>query len=114
MNKQDFEGNKPIEAADKQTYFTTKGLSDYLLIPEQSLRRWVLNNEIPYCRIHGVIRYRLSEIEKWIDKNKEKLMPFMTKKQENELFSETDNAEAETANLEELEVCETAESGETK
>jgi excisionase family DNA binding protein len=49
-----------------ETYFTTKGLSEYLKIPEQSIRRWVLNNEIPFHRIHNVIRYRLSEIDEFI------------------------------------------------
>ena len=56
-----------------ETYFTTKGLSEYLKIPEQSIRRWVLNNEVPYRRIHNVIRYRLSEIEAWVGENKGKL-----------------------------------------
>jgi hypothetical protein len=96
-----------------ETYFNTKGLSDYLLIPEQSIRRWVLNNEMPYCRIHGVIRYRLSEIEIWVDENKEKLNPFMTKKQENELFNEAGNTEAVTTNEEGQEAA-TVENGETE
>jgi hypothetical protein len=112
MNSQDFDGNQIIQGAGMNTYFTTKGLSDYLKIPEQSLRRWVLNNEMPYCRIHGVIRYRLSEIEKWVDENKEKLMPFMTKKQENELFNEADNTEA--ASVEELQELEAAETEEAE
>jgi excisionase family DNA binding protein len=57
----DFEREAGVE-----TYFTTKELSGYLKIPEQTIRRWVLKNEIPYNRIHGVIRYRLSEIETWV------------------------------------------------
>jgi hypothetical protein len=100
-----------------ETYFNTKGLSDYLLIPEQSLRRWVLNNEIPYYRIHGVIRYRLSEIEKWVDENREKLNPFMTKKQENEMFNEAENTEAaspEASNVEEGQETVTVENEETE
>jgi excisionase family DNA binding protein len=61
--------------AGVETYFRTKELSGYLKIPEQSIRRWVLNNEIPFHRIHSVIRYRLSEIETWVEereKRKEK------------------------------------------
>jgi hypothetical protein len=40
-----------------ETYLTTKGLSEYLKIPQQSIRRWVMNDEIPYCRIHRVKAY---------------------------------------------------------
>jgi excisionase family DNA binding protein len=50
-----------------ETYFNAAELAAYLKVAEQSLRRWVLNNEIPYHRIHSVIRFRLSEIEKWVD-----------------------------------------------
>jgi excisionase family DNA binding protein len=54
-------------------YFNTKELSDYLRIPEQTIRKWVLKNEIAYIRIHNIIRFRLSEIEKWIDNNRDKV-----------------------------------------
>ena len=50
-----------------ETYLNTKELGEYLHIAEQTIRRWVMNDEIPYHRIHNVIRYRISEIEKWID-----------------------------------------------
>jgi excisionase family DNA binding protein len=70
------EGNGYLNAAAKfaaakgdgmETYFNAAELAAYLKVAEQSLRRWVLNNEIPYHRIHSVIRFRLSEIEKWVD-----------------------------------------------
>jgi excisionase family DNA binding protein len=51
-------------------YFNTKELSEYLRVPEQTIRRWVLDNEIAYVRIHNLIRFRLSEIEKWVDGKK--------------------------------------------
>ena len=76
-----------------ETYFTTKGLSEYLKIPEQTIRRWVMNNEIYYIRIHNVIRYRLSEIEAWIDENKEKLPSVQEGGKEKDLFSETEEGE---------------------
>jgi excisionase family DNA binding protein len=50
-----------------EIYFNTAELAAYLKVAEQSIRRWVVNNEIPYHRIHSVIRFRLSEIEKWVD-----------------------------------------------
>jgi excisionase family DNA binding protein len=77
-----------------ESYFTTKELSDYLKIPEQSIRRWVLNNEIPFHRIHNVIRYRLSEIEAWIGNNKDKLPSCAGSGSEGDLFNETEAGEA--------------------
>ena len=50
-----------------ETYMTIEELADYLKLAEQTIRRWVLNREIPYHKIKKVIRFRVSEIEKWID-----------------------------------------------
>ena len=88
-----------------ETYFTTKELSEYLKIPEQSIRRWVLNHEIPFHRIHNVIRYRLSEIETWIGNNKNKLTDGADNEIENSLFKENaDSGEmTETAGVSALE-----------
>ena len=50
-----------------ETYLTIEELADYLKLAVQSIRRWVLNREIPFHKIKKVIRFRLSEIEKWIE-----------------------------------------------
>jgi len=50
-----------------ETYLTIEELAGYLKIAEQTIRRWVLNREIPYHKIHKAVRFRLSEIEKWVD-----------------------------------------------
>ena len=50
-----------------ETYLTIEELADYLKLAEQTIRRWVLNRDIPYRKIRKVIRFRLSEIEKWIN-----------------------------------------------
>ena len=50
-----------------EIYLTIEGLAKYLQLAEQTIRRWVLNREIPYHKIKKVIRFRLSEIEKWVD-----------------------------------------------
>jgi excisionase family DNA binding protein len=50
-----------------EVYLTIEGLAEYLKLAEQTIRRWVLNREIPFHKIKKVIRFRLSEIEKWID-----------------------------------------------
>jgi excisionase family DNA binding protein len=49
-----------------ETYLTIEELAHYLKVAEQTIRRWVLNREIPFCKIKKVIRFRLSEIEKWV------------------------------------------------
>jgi len=50
-----------------ETYLTIEELAGYLKVAEQTVRRWVLNREIPYRKIHKAVRFRVSEIEKWID-----------------------------------------------
>jgi PTS system nitrogen regulatory IIA component len=50
-----------------ETYLTIEELARYLKVAEQTIRRWVLNREIPFRKIKKVIRFRLSEIEKWVD-----------------------------------------------
>jgi PTS system nitrogen regulatory IIA component len=50
-----------------ETYLTSNELADYLKLTEQTIRRWVQNGEIPFCKIKSVIRFRVTEIEKWID-----------------------------------------------
>ena len=50
-----------------ETYLTIEEMAVYLKLAEQTIRRWVLNREIPYRKIKKVIRFRVSEIEKWID-----------------------------------------------
>jgi excisionase family DNA binding protein len=50
-----------------ETYFTIEELAKYLNYSEKTIRKWVLNREIPFHKIHKTIRFRLSEIEKWVD-----------------------------------------------
>jgi excisionase family DNA binding protein len=50
-----------------ETYLTIEELASYVKLSEQTLRRYVLNREIPYRKIKKVVRFRLSEIECWID-----------------------------------------------
>ena len=91
-----------------ETYFNTKELGEYLHIAEQTIRRWVLHNEIPYHRIHSVIRYRLSEIEMWVDGHKEKVPAFSDSQNEDALFDETEAA----GSIEKEQGTETAETAE--
>jgi excisionase family DNA binding protein len=55
------------EGGGMETYLTIAGLAEYLKISEQTVRRHVLNKTVPYHKIHKAVRFRVSEIEKWID-----------------------------------------------
>jgi len=50
-----------------ETYLTIEELAEYLKLAVQTIRRYVLNKEIPYHKIKKVIRFRLSEIEAWVE-----------------------------------------------
>ena len=50
-----------------ETYLSIEELAEYLGIAEKTVRKWVLNRDIPYRKIMKVIRFRLSEIEEWIE-----------------------------------------------
>jgi excisionase family DNA binding protein len=50
-----------------ETYMTIAELAEYIKLAEQTVRRYVLNKTVPYHKIQKVVRFRLSEIEKWID-----------------------------------------------
>jgi excisionase family DNA binding protein len=52
---------------DMEVYLTIEELAAMLKLAEQTIRRYVLNRVIPYHKIRTAIRFRLSEIEKWID-----------------------------------------------
>ncbi|MDR1895221.1 MAG: helix-turn-helix domain-containing protein, partial [Prevotellaceae bacterium] len=46
---------------------TIAELAGMVKLSEQTIRRYVLNRSIPYHKIKKAVRFRLSEIEKWID-----------------------------------------------
>ena len=58
-----------------ETYLTVQELAGHLKLGKQSIRRWVYNREIPYHKIKKVIRFRLSEIENWVDNGAETPTP---------------------------------------
>ena len=50
-----------------ETYLSIEELAKYLSVAEKTIRKWVLNENIPYRKIQKVIRFRLSEVERWIE-----------------------------------------------
>ena len=74
-----------------ETYLTIEELASHLKLATQTIRRWVLNREIPFHKINKVIRFRLSEIEKWIENGAK--IPSSERESEQELFNEIEVGE---------------------
>ena len=74
-----------------ETYLTIEELASHLKLAVQTIRRWVLNREIPFHKIKKVIRFRLSEIERWIENGAE--IPYSESNLESDLFTETEAEE---------------------
>jgi PTS system nitrogen regulatory IIA component len=85
-----------------EIYFTIVELAAYLKLAEQTVRRWVLKREVPFHKIKGVIRFRVSEIEKWIDEGGYKLQEEIYGDIEGDLFEDVISLD-ELAELERAE-----------
>jgi excisionase family DNA binding protein len=48
-----------------EPYLTIKECAEVLRLSQQTIQRYVLNNEIPYLKIKKVIRFRPADIDKW-------------------------------------------------
>jgi len=90
-----------------ETYLTIEEVAKYLNYAEKTIRKWVLNREIPFHKIHKSIRFRLSEIEKWVDNDGAHKAGEDNEIDEGGLLDETEN-------VGELNGVEIAESGEAK
>jgi excisionase family DNA binding protein len=80
-----------------ETYLTIEGLAEYLKLAVQTIRRWVLNDEIPYHKIKKVIRFRVSEIEKWVDGGGKVALDALDESSENEVTEGGETAETDGA-----------------
>jgi excisionase family DNA binding protein len=79
-----------------ETYLSIEGVAKYLGIAEKTVRKWVLNREIPYHKIMKVIRFRISEIEQWINTGG-KFCPVTDEEvQEDNLFDGAQEGEADS------------------
>ena len=78
-----------------ETYLTVEELAAYFKFTEQTIRRWVLNREIPFHKINNSVRFRLSEIEKWVEKNDGLLQAGRKEISEGELFEGMEAAQTE-------------------
>ena len=69
-----------------KTYLTIPDVANMLQLTEQTIRRYVLNDEIPYFKIKKVIRFRLSDIERWVELGGAKQTTGESQHDEPELF----------------------------
>jgi excisionase family DNA binding protein len=73
---------------------TVKDVAEYMRLSEQTIQRYVLNKEIPFHKVKKVIRFRLSEIEKWIDEGGGACRNVPADGREGDLFAGIDNPPA--------------------
>ena len=52
-----------------ENYMTTKEVAEAVRLSEQTIRRYVLKKEIPFCKINRAVRFKPSEIKKWVENN---------------------------------------------
>ena len=53
-----------------ENQLTTKDVADMVQLSEQTIRRYVMLKQIPYYKIIRAVRFKPSEIQKWIEVRK--------------------------------------------
>jgi excisionase family DNA binding protein len=79
----------------RETYMTTEEVAAYLKLANQTIRKYVLNKTIPYRKVKNSVRFRLSEIEKWIDSGGGDCSDFQVNDREGDLFAGVEGGEPE-------------------
>jgi excisionase family DNA binding protein len=72
----------------KELYMTIDEVAAYLKLARQTIRKYVLNKSIPYRKVQKSVRFRLSEIEKWIDEGGGACGDYPASDLEGDLFAE--------------------------
>jgi excisionase family DNA binding protein len=67
---------------------TVKDVAEYMRLSEQTIQRWVLKKEIPFHKVKKVIRFRFSEVERWINEGGGKSPDDPKENREGDLFTE--------------------------
>ena len=60
--------NSVFDNSIEDKFLTVKDLVQALNVKESTLRDWIFKGQIPVIRIGRLIRFRWSEIEKWLQK----------------------------------------------
>jgi excisionase family DNA binding protein len=70
-----------------ETYLTVEEVAAAVKLSLQTIRRYVLKKEIPYHKINRVVRFKPSEIERWIEKWDKKTSADVRGRIEGDLFA---------------------------
>jgi len=52
---------------DEKSYWDIKALSEHLSIKPGTLYAWAAQGKIPCLKIHGLVRFRRGEIDRWAE-----------------------------------------------
>jgi excisionase family DNA binding protein len=68
-----YQGKRSLFQTDEPpgVYINIKQLSRHLSIKTSTLYAWVGQHKIPFVKIHGLIRFRLNEIDRWLESFRE-------------------------------------------
>jgi excisionase family DNA binding protein len=70
-----------------ETYMTIEEVAAYLKLAPQTIRKFILNKSIPYRKVQKSVRFRLSEIERWIDRGGGGCHRYKNDEREGDLFA---------------------------
>jgi excisionase family DNA binding protein len=104
------------ENGGMETYLTIEEVAAYLKLAQQTIRKYVLNKSIPYRKVQKSVRFRLSEIERWIDEGGGNRPDYPADDREGDLFAglETGATADERGETGERETGAGGEAGEVK
>jgi excisionase family DNA binding protein len=80
-------------SGSKELYMTIEEVAAYLKLAPQTIRKYVLNKTIPYRKVQKSVRFRLSELEQWIDEGGGACPKHPVKDREGDLFAEAEAGE---------------------
>jgi excisionase family DNA binding protein len=53
-------------SVETEHFLDVRGLSRYLNIKPSTLYAWVVQGKIPALKIHGLVRFRLADVDGWL------------------------------------------------
>lgn len=56
-----------LKLFDNQRLITKEQLSEWLSVPIKTIQDWVYKRKIPFVKVGSLVRFRVSEIESWIN-----------------------------------------------
>jgi excisionase family DNA binding protein len=59
-----------VVSQTKESFVNVKDASQYLGIKENTVRLWCQEKKIPYYKIGNLLKFKLSELERWAAKKK--------------------------------------------